>query len=129
MSVRPIDVIGDQKRYAFYPNSASTLDLRGAFDQTAASQRPGQSPFATIILRLDTLDLARPLSIAVEPDDSAYIAKCLDVPQVYGAGESPTEAIDSLKREIESLWLDLQSGDDFSDEFLALKRFLTTCFR
>ena len=67
--------------------------------------------------------LKGPLDIVVEADGDGYIARTVDFP-LYGNGDDPIEAIDMLKREIESLYDDLMNGDDFTEEWLKIKRFL-----
>jgi len=67
--------------------------------------------------------LKSPLDIVVEADGDGYIARSVDLP-IYGNGDDPIEAIDMLKREIESLHDDLMNGDDFTDDWLKIKRFL-----
>jgi hypothetical protein len=67
--------------------------------------------------------LKSPLDIVVEADGDGYIARTVDLP-IYGNGDDPIEAIDMLKREIESLYDDLMNGDDFTEDWLKIKRFL-----
>ena len=63
------------------------------------------------------------LDVVVETDGNGYIARTVDLP-IYGNGDDPIEAIDMLKREIESLYDDLMHGDDFTQDWLKIKRFL-----
>ena len=65
-----------------------------------------------------------PLDIVVEADGDEFIARTADLP-LYGNGEDPVEAIEMLKREIESLYDDLMSSNDFSEAWLKTKRFLS----
>ena len=67
-------------------------------------------------------ELIVPLNIIIEPDDSGFIARNPDLP-LYGYGEDVTEAIEMLKQEIESLYDDLMQGDDYTDEWLEIKKF------
>ncbi len=67
--------------------------------------------------------LKGPLDIVVEADGDGYIARAVDLP-IYGNGDDPIEAIDMLKREIESLYDDLMNGDDFTEDWMKIKRFL-----
>lgn len=64
-----------------------------------------------------------PLDIVVEADGDEFIARTVDLP-LYGNGEDPLEAIEMLKREIESLYDDLMSRNDFSEDWLSAKCFL-----
>ena len=67
--------------------------------------------------------LQGPLNVVVETDENGYIARTVDLP-LYGNGDDPIEAIDMLKREIESLYDDLMNGNDFTEDWLKIKRFL-----
>lgn len=67
--------------------------------------------------------LKSPLDIVVEVDGNGYIARTVDLP-IYGNGDDAIEAIDMLKREIETLYDDLKSDDDFTEDWLKIKRFL-----
>jgi hypothetical protein len=67
--------------------------------------------------------LKSPLDIVVEVDGNAYIARSVDLP-IYGNGDDPIEAIDMLKREIETLYDELKSDDNFTEDWLKTKRFL-----
>ena len=65
-----------------------------------------------------------PLHAALESDGNGYIARTAEIP-LYGSGDTPEEAVDMLKREIESLYEDLQENDQFTEEWLRIKSFLT----
>jgi hypothetical protein len=67
--------------------------------------------------------LRTPLDVIVETDEPGFIARVIDLP-LYGHGDDVYDAIKMLKAEIESLYRDLMEDDDFTDEWLAIKRFL-----
>ena len=67
-----------------------------------------------------------PLDAVLEPDENGYIARTAEIP-LYGVGDTPEEAIEMLKREVESLYDDLQEGEQFAEDWLGIKRFLTEC--
>lgn len=67
--------------------------------------------------------LNAPLDVIVEPDDEAFIARTPDLP-LYGYGEDRIEAIEMLKREIESLYDDLMGDDSYSRDWFSVKKFL-----
>jgi predicted RNase H-like HicB family nuclease len=67
-----------------------------------------------------------PLDAVLEPDENGYIARTAEIP-LYGAGDTPEKAVDMLKREIESLYDDLQENDQFTEEWLRIKKFLLEC--
>jgi hypothetical protein len=67
--------------------------------------------------------LIKAIEITVEYDEIHFLAKTKTLP-LYACGESRELAINNLKYEIESLYEDLQSGDDFSDEWLKHKKYL-----
>lgn len=75
------------------------------------------------IQRLPNKNLKIPLDAIVDFDETGYLARATDLP-VYGYGDDPVEAIEMLKREIESLYNDLMADDDFSDEWVEMKKFL-----
>ena len=78
----------------------------------------------TQILSLETKRLLAALSVLVEPDGLGYIAQTIDFP-LYGSGDTPHEAIDMLKSEIESLYNDLMEDDNFSNDWLTKKKLLS----
>ena len=57
------------------------------------------------------------LDVIVEPDGEGFLARTPDLP-LYGYGDDRIEAIDMLKREIESFYEDLIQDDGFSSEYL-----------
>jgi uncharacterized protein YqgQ len=74
--------------------------------------------------RLPHKNLKLPLDVLVEPDDQGFLARTPDLP-LYGYGEDRIEAIDMLKREIESLFDELLEDNHLSEEWLNIKSFLT----
>lgn len=64
-----------------------------------------------------------PLDAVLEPDETGFIARTTEIP-LYGHGDNPEEAVEMLKREIESLHGDLMEDDEFSQDWLKIKRFL-----
>jgi hypothetical protein len=75
------------------------------------------------INRLLKKNLSKPLGIIVEPDADGFIARTPDLP-IYGFGDDIIEAIDALKAEIESLYEDLMEDDDFTKDWLSVKKIL-----
>lgn len=76
------------------------------------------------IQRLPNKNLKIPLDAIVDFDEAGYLARATDLP-LYGYGDDSIEAIEMLKREIESLYDELREDDSFSDEWLKIKSFLT----
>ncbi|NOY77777.1 MAG: hypothetical protein GXO76_07905 [Calditrichaeota bacterium] len=68
--------------------------------------------------------LRKPIKITLEEDGEGFIAKTIDFP-LFGYGDFPKEAISNLKYEIESLYEDLLKDDDFSKEWLEIKKALS----
>jgi hypothetical protein len=68
-------------------------------------------------------NLKAPIDAILERDGEGFIARTLEMP-LYGYGEDPIEAMDTLKREIESLYEDLMEDDNFTDDWLRIKAFL-----
>ncbi|NCO61028.1 MAG: hypothetical protein COZ70_03600 [Deltaproteobacteria bacterium CG_4_8_14_3_um_filter_51_11] len=81
------------------------------------------SIWKTTIELLDRKSLKSPLDVFIETDEECFLARTPDLP-LYGMGDSPVEAIEMLKREIESLYDDLLEGDDFTDNWAHIKAFL-----
>lgn len=69
--------------------------------------------------------LSRPISVLVEPDEDMFLARSPDIPQIFGHADSPGAALDSLVDNIEGLWEDLNSDDNFTDEWLLVKDYLS----
>lgn len=86
----------------------------------------GAEPF--VMSSIAGVKLDAPLFGWVEPDDDGYIARCREIPQVYGFGETKKDACAMLEREIESLRRDLAESDDYSEEFLSVKALLGMVF-
>lgn len=63
------------------------------------------------------------LDVIVEPDNGCYIARSVDLP-LYGLDEDPLEALNNLKREIEFLYDDLSLDNNFTSDWLHIKKFL-----
>jgi len=73
---------------------------------------------------LPSKNLSASLDAVVEPDDNGFIARTTDIP-IYGYGDDPIEAVDALRCEIESLYNDLMEDDEFTEEWLKVKEFLS----
>jgi hypothetical protein len=67
--------------------------------------------------------LNTPLDVVVELDEPGFIARAVDLP-LYGHGDDVYEAIEMLKTELNSLYADLMENDNFSDEWLNIKKYL-----
>jgi len=86
------------------------------------NRKASKTPFTVTINLIDGRQLRRPLSVIVEEDDGEYIARTPDLP-LYGAGKTAADAVGSIKRELASLLADLMEDNEFTDEWLAIKRF------
>lgn len=73
--------------------------------------------------RLQNLELLSPLTVILETDGDGYIARTPDLP-LYGYGNDSIDAINMLKGEIENLYSDLMEDDNFSEDWLMIKKFL-----
>lgn len=82
------------------------------------------SPQTVQLHTLGTHGLKRPLSCIVELDGTEWLAQAPDLDQVFGVGPTVAEAVASLKREIASLYEDLEEDDRFAPEWLPVHRFL-----
>lgn len=103
--------------------------MRGVIRQVAKDEVKEQlkqlssRPSFIKINTLPSKTLKLPIDVVVEPDDHGFLARTPDL-SLYGYGEDPIEAVQMLKREIESLYNDLIDDDSFNDEHLRLKKFL-----
>jgi len=59
----------------------------------------------------------------IEKYGDGFLVKSSDLP-LYGYGERRQDAINMFKREVESLFDDLEEDDNFSQEYLNIKNFL-----
>ncbi len=75
------------------------------------------------INRLINYSLNQNIEVVIEPDDDGFIARNTD-PPLYGFGDSPEEALDALKYEIESLYHDLNQDDNFTSDWFKIRRLL-----
>jgi len=66
--------------------------------------------------------LTTPLDVIVEPDDEGFIARCVDLP-LFGYGDDQYEAVECLRKEIDSLYHDLIQDEDATEEWLQIRRF------
>lgn len=87
-------------------------------------RRTNQRENSIKISRLPHSKLITPLDTIIEPDDDGFIARCPDLP-LYGFGDDRIEAIEALKNEIESLYDDLMKNDNFTEDWLQIKEFLS----
>lgn len=72
---------------------------------------------------LPTKNIRTPIDAVLEHDGEGYIARTLDIP-LYGYGDDPVEAVNTLKSEIESLYDDLMEDNNFTEEWLKIKEYL-----
>jgi len=77
----------------------------------------------TKIEHLERIALRSPIDVFVEPDGGSFLARTSELP-LYGMGDSPVEAINMLKREIESLYFDLGEDDNHTDNWMKVKAYL-----
>ena len=80
------------------------------------------------VIRLNLLpnkDLKIPIDAVVERDGESFLARTIEIP-LYGHGEDFIEAVDALKCEIESLYDDLMEDNNFTEEWLKIKKYLKT---
>jgi len=94
--------------------------------------RVGQTMFSSAnivqIHRLVTKTLDQPLDVIVERDGDGYLARNPDLP-LYGYGDDRLEAIEMLRREIESLDEELTQDDNYTQDWLELRNFLSQRIR
>lgn len=82
----------------------------------ARSESPEIAPKDTYTV--GDIPLRTPLRVFIEDDDSGKYISCLEVPQVYGFGETEAEAHEMLDREILSLREDVKESESVADEYM-----------
>jgi hypothetical protein len=117
------DTYQGQTRYIVLPDHV--LHNRVAIvEKEIKGIKKNQSSIHIEINRLLKKNLSKPLGVIVEPDADGFIARTPDFP-IYGFGDDIIEAIDALKAEIESLYYDLMEDDNFTKDWLSVKKILT----
>ena len=115
------------RRLVKFLNDYALLSETASFSVGYAEMARGLSAVPKVHVQLNRLPhkiLRLPIDVLVEPDDQGFLARTPDLP-LYGYGEDRIEAIDMLKREIESLFDELIESDHLSEEWLSIKSFLS----
>jgi predicted RNase H-like HicB family nuclease len=115
------------RRLVKFLNDYTLLLETASFSVGYTEGARGALAATTVRVRLNRLPhkiLKSPLDVLVERDDQGFLARTPDLP-LYGYGEDRIEAIDMLKREIESLFDELLENNHLSEEWLNIKRFMT----
>jgi len=115
------EIASQERKVPFADLEMSRNGKINVFSESSSSQQ-GYIGFLAINM-LVNYRLSSSLHVVVEPDSEGFIARCPDIPQLYGHGEDVFEAVEMLKIEIETLYDDLEEGENFSDEWLRLKEF------
>ncbi|MBF0507528.1 MAG: hypothetical protein HQK57_01180 [Deltaproteobacteria bacterium] len=93
----------------------------------AMSVFPKDSPFLSLwmvrLQRLVTMRLTVPLDVILEPEGDGFIARPVVLP-LYGSEDDAIDALEMLKRSIESLYNELMGDDNFSPEWLLINQYL-----
>ena len=107
-----------------YPKIASGLYREFIAALKERPERIQKETLGTIKIGiLPTKNLEVPIDAIIEHDGEGYIARTLDIP-LYGFGDDPVEAVNTLKCEIESLYDDLMEDNNFTEEWLKIKEYL-----
>jgi hypothetical protein len=120
-------VDGRPKQLMKYLHDYTLLSTTADFSPRRAEFAQDDSPSSQIHVQINRLTnklLKAPLDVLVEPDEEGFVARTPDLP-LSGYGQDRIEAIDMLKREIESLFEELRENNDVSEEWLDIKKFLT----
>lgn len=80
------------------------------------------------IYKLRRKKLLYPLYATLQPDGDGFVAQIRWL-RLYGSGQTTEEAIQALKREVESLYADLMEDDDFTPGWLRIKARLNAYFQ
>lgn len=118
----------DYKQYlfAYIYNPSETKFIRPSAHSISAQT----STSATIVCDLEMIcDLPNYktnscIECCVSKDeDGSFLIECPSL-NLYSSGESRLEAVENIKDNIESLYDDLMESDDFSDDWLEIKKIL-----
>ncbi len=72
---------------------------------------------------LPNKEVGIPIDAILERDGEGFVARTIELP-LYGYGLDPIDAINMLKDEIESLYDDLIEDDDFTDDWIRVRKYL-----
>lgn len=90
--------------------------------QTTSGDKMELSDFE-IIDTLFNRKLKQNIFIKIEEDGDAFIAYMTNM-LIYGYGNTPKQAIESIRHQIELCYEELNEDDDFSQEWIDIKRYL-----
>lgn len=79
--------------------------------------------------RIGQYNLFTPVSVLISMDDDEFIANAPDLPELYGCGETTFEAVEMLKNEILSLYEDLNSDEEFTEDWHSVRAFFDRILR
>ncbi len=105
--------VGSSLKFSLHPSLGMGSGLRIG-TATILRKQTNTTLNVVKIQILNKYKLLKPLDAIVDPDDGGFIARSIDLP-LYGYGDDPTEAVQALKNEIESLYDDLMTDDNFTD--------------
>lgn len=89
----------------------SAIDEAAAHSGRASAQPPRK------LVEINGVTLTMPLRLIIENDADGKHVSCLELPQLYGFGDTEREAIEMLEREILSLRDDVKNSPNVSDEY------------
>jgi len=98
-------------------------DLLRASEEAKAPRSESVGIFRINMLPNKVVSL--PIDAILERDGEGFVARTIELP-LYGFGLDPIDAIDMLKNEIESLYNDLMEDDQFTEDWLKAKKYLST---
>jgi hypothetical protein len=121
---------GQQTPFEGIPTKIPTYDLTNCLirleSKVEGLQKQLQRPVVSFVKInfLAARNLRMPIDAVIEGDETGFTARALELP-LYGSGDDPKEAIDMLKREIESLYDDLSEDDNFTADWPRIKKYLS----
>lgn len=110
-------------KYTGQKQIVAIFNYSGIAPETSSVRQNTDVVSITKIERLIQYGLSSPIMITIETDADGFIARAIELP-LYGFADSPVEAVTRLKKEIETLYDDLQKDDEFSEEWLSHKKYL-----
>jgi hypothetical protein len=94
-----------------------------AFEEAKAPRSESVGVFR--INMLPNKEVRIPIDAILERDGEGFVARTIELP-LYGYGLDPIDAINMLKDEIESLYDDLIEDDDFTDDWIRARKYLSS---
>jgi len=122
--VMPSDDSGSYIAKTNATESASCWPIVGGEASEKDDWKPSTCGFTISLHSLLGYNLLAPLTVLVQRDGSQMLAELEEIPLLYGIGDTIGQALTFLKEEVEALYQELNEDENFSQDYLEIKRFL-----